>query len=112
MEQKIELTKQHVPIHFAIIMGLIVVHFLVMLYAFTDITRQLDQLFYKIDAFRTPVHNGITSMAFGKRTNMFTVVSGNLYLMVPLPVTADSGIVEIIDEEDGRKIEKKVKVKK
>jgi len=105
--------KPSFPYHY-IIMLLIVAHFLFMLYAFSDLTIQIGQLHNKIDSFKTPVHNGITSMAFGKRSNLFTTIGENsqMHLLVPLPVTTDSATIHIEEEPDGRKIEKKVKIQR
>ena len=107
--------KPSFPYHY-IIMVLIAAHFLVMLYIIDDVRQQIDQLSYKIDSFKTPVHNGISSVVFKQdkknisKTIMLTTFNDRAHVLIPLPLTSDSATVEIREEESDFVYEKKVKV--
>jgi len=77
-----------------------VIIFLTILWAANDLATRISDLNYKIDSFKLPVHNGVVTISFGDRSNLFTVLpDGRLYLLIALPVTDESSIIEILEEK-------------
>ena len=111
--KEMELVKQHTPFWVYVIIALILSHILIFVLRITNIETQFTYIQNQIDTYKLPTHNGVITVAFGKRTNMFTVLpDGRMYLLIPLPVTTESGMVEVVEELHGEGVEKKVKVQK
>ena len=113
---KIELVKQHTPAWVWAILASIPTMIIILLTVLWQIDRvewSITGLQSRMEAYKLPTHNGVITVAFGKRTNMFTVLpDGRMYLLIPLPVTTESGMIEVVEELHGEGVEKKVKIQK